>query len=134
MNSTKNNTDYDIEIFGDQLAEQKTKNRRIAIRYVRNDITATLIQSNFFNVKKTTSVRLIDVSSKGAAIQCDTSLTLKKQVILELLFKDDQVFKIPAFIIHKTNEKNTDYGLKFVRFNNELGDYLLSSQNDLVFK
>lgn len=136
MNSTDNNTDFDDDIFGFQAesTEQKIINNRVAIRYVRNDIHVTLITLNIFNLPKKNMVKLIDISSKGIAIKCNKKLALKTKVIIQLIFRDKRMFKISAIIVHRINKENNEYGLQFVKFNNKLGDYLLSTQNDLVFK
>ncbi len=136
MNSTDNNTDFDDDIFGFQAesTEQKIINNRVAIRYVRNDIHVTLITLNIFNLPKKNMVKLIDISSKGIAIKCNQKLALKTKVIIQLIFRDKRMFKISAIIVHRINKENNEYGLQFVKFNNKLGDYLLSTQNDLVFK
>jgi len=136
MNSTDDNTNFDDDIFGIQPSptEQEFKNNRVAVRYVRKDINATLTTLNFFNLPKQTQVKLIDISSKGAAIQCELKLAIKSKVIIQLIFRDRRMFKISATVVHCINKKNNEYGLQFINFNNKLGDYLLSSQNDLVFK
>ena len=131
MNDSKNNTDYDDEIFSMSIDNAQPDNHRIAVRYVRADITAVLIQSYLFKPSKKLLVKLLDISSKGALINSKDKLSEKKKVTLELVFKDQRKFIISSQIIH---HKNNCYGLKFDHTNNDLGDYLLISQNDLTFK
>ena len=135
MINSENQTDYDEEIFGMFSVEEQPVNHRYAIRYIRKDITASVYVSNRLGFVKKLPIKLIDISSKGAAIECEKKLGLKKKIALELIFKDKKKFKIDATIIHQKKIHNKkQYGLKFVRFNDELGDYILASQQDLIFK
>jgi len=133
MNSSdNNNTDYEDEIFGTLLPDdEQPVNNRIAVRYVRSDIKASLSPLRVFGFSKDISINLLDISSKGAAIECNNKLTLKNKVILLICFEDSTTFSIKAKVIHKSKNQ---YGLQFDHFNNELGDHLLLSQNDLEFK
>ncbi len=108
-------------------------NKRIAVRYIRDDITAFLFTKIWFKSIRL-PVKLIDISSKGALISCPKKLALNKKIILSLRFQDGKQFDLPATIIHKKKDNAQSYGLKFEVLSNKLGDYLLSSQNDLVFK
>nr|WP_305906930.1 PilZ domain-containing protein [Methylomarinum sp. Ch1-1]MDP4519643.1 PilZ domain-containing protein [Methylomarinum sp. Ch1-1] len=80
------------------------------------------------------SVQLIDISSKGALVACPQKLAINKKVTLRLSFNDGKEFVIAASVIHARNAPEKQYGLKFSRYNNELGEHLLSSQSDLIFK
>lgn len=134
MSHRDNNKDIDDEIFDILFTDVQTNNQRIAVRYIRTDISASVFTPGFLNFsKKHTAVELLDISSKGAAIECEKKLRIKKRIILELIFTDNHKFVIRAKIIHQAINKK-QYGLKFDRFNHDLGDYLLSSQNDLIFK
>lgn len=133
MSSSENETDKDDEIFSMLSDIENTTNQRIAVRYVRTDISVSLSPLGLFSFSKYLPVKLLDISSKGAAIECKKKLPLKKKIILDLLFEDNKSFSISAKIIHRAENK-IQYGLKFDQFNNELGDYLLSSQSDLSFK
>jgi len=131
MNSSDNN-DYEDEIFGTLLPDDDEPiNKRIAVRYIRSDIKASLSGLGLFGFSKDISVNLLDISSKGAAIEYKKKLTLKSTAILIICFKDSTTFTIKAKIVHK---RKNQYGLQFEHFNNELGDHLLLSQNDLKFK
>ena len=135
MSSSENQDDYDEEIFGMPSAEELPVNHRCAIRYIRTDITASLSIYSLLGSTKNIPIKLIDISSKGVAIECEKKLTKKKKIVLELVFKDKKKFTIDVIIIHQKKSHNkTQYGLKFAHFNNELGDYILASQQDLVFK
>jgi len=132
MNNTKDNADYEEEIFGSSdSSDNQASNNRIAVRYVRTDIKASLSDLGLFSFSKNIIVKLVDISSKGAAIEYKAKLALKKNITLTVFFEDQTVFTIKAKVVHKCKNQ---YGLKFNHFNNELGDYLLSSQNDLIFK
>lgn len=133
MSCRDNNNDIDDEIFDMLFTDAQTNNQRTAVRYIRADIAATLCRHGLFMFTKKTPVKLLDISSKGASVECEMTLSLKKNIRLELVFKDNHEFIIPATIIYQTKNKKK-YGLKFDNFNDELGDYILSSQKDLLFK
>ena len=134
MSSSENQDDYDEEIFGIPSDEEQPINHRCAVRYIRTDITASLSISSLLGSTKNIPIKLIDISSKGAAIECEKKLTPKKKTVLELVFKDKKKFTIDAQVIHQNSRRKKQYGLKFARFNDELGDYILASQKDLQFK
>ncbi len=122
------------DLFELDLSEPLENNNRKAVRYVRQDISALLLTKSLFGSTKNNLVQLIDISSRGALIACSNKLTVKNKVNLQLVFKDGKKFLIPATVIHINGLGQKQYGLKFDNFNHELGDYLLSSQSDLVFK
>lgn len=131
MNDPINKTDYEDDIFSMSLDEAQEENHRIAVRYIRTDITAVLFQSYLFKPTKKIIIKLRNISSKGALIDCKDKLSEKKKVTLELVFKDQKKFIISSQVIH---HENNCYGLKFDQTNNDLADYLLISQKDLIFK
>jgi len=133
MSHRENNNDDDEDFFDIHLTDAQTNNLRLAVRYIRNDLTTLLTKPGLLSFSKKISVKLTDISSKGAAIECDKKLGIKRKIILEFVFKDNRSFILHAKIIHKIKNKK-QYGLKFDKFNHELGDYLLSTQNDLTFK
>ena len=132
-NSNDIDFDTDDEIFGMLITDEQTNNHRSAVRYVRNDITASLKKHGLIKLSKKIPVELLDISSKGAAIQCKHKLALNNKIILELVFTDNQEFSIDAKIVYQAENKK-QYGIKFDGYNHKLGDYLLASQNDLIFK
>ncbi|MCK5899010.1 MAG: PilZ domain-containing protein [Methylococcales bacterium] len=114
-------------------------NNRKTIRYIRNDIKASVHVSNIIGrywAKKNPSldVKLLDISSKGALISCPKRLRIRKKVKLELIFKTHKVFVISAIIIREETYDPQIYGLKFDFMNHDLGDYLLESQTSLVLQ
>lgn len=132
MSNPEDKTD-NSDIFSMSLSAEELNNKRAAIRYIRTDISLTVCVLGLFSLSRYIPVKLLDISSKGAAIQCKKSIPLKKKIALNLLFDDNSSFTIPAKIIHEKTNKNT-YGVQFEKFNNELGDFLLSSPDKIVFK
>jgi len=114
-------------------SDDAQRNRRIAIRYVRSDITANIIKKGFLKSTKI-RVKLLDISSKGALISGPNRLTINNKVKLQLIFQDGKKFTIPATIVHKQNSSKKQYGLKFVTMDNDLGEHLLLTQSDLIFR
>ncbi len=105
-------------------------NKRIAVRYRRSDIKAVIkINSAFF--PRLIPVALIDISSKGAAIQSNKKLKKKARISLYLLFNDGQRFTIDGTVAHTSAAPR--YGIKYDAINPALAEHLLHTQTDLIF-
>ncbi len=128
--------ELDDKIFGLTPESNTAANRRKSIRYIRNDIQAYLIKSGLFSKKKDMAVKLLDISTKGIGVELypDQNLSLNKKLIVLLKFGDQKVFQLEAKAIHIISKTQQQYGIKFDKTHHELGDYLLYSQNDLIFK
>ncbi|MCK5871660.1 MAG: PilZ domain-containing protein [Methylococcales bacterium] len=116
-----------------------SSNNRKTIRYIRNDIRASVYLSNIlgrYSAKKKSAlaVKLLDISSKGALISCPKRLRMRKKVKLVLVFKTHKVFEIKARVIREETYDPQIYGVKFDVMNHDLGDYLLESQTTLVLQ
>ncbi|NOQ36625.1 MAG: hypothetical protein GQ569_12155 [Methylococcaceae bacterium] len=115
-------------------------NGRKTIRYVRNDITASINQADIFggfslfSHSRSIIVKLLDISSKGAFIACPEKIRINKKIRLTLVFDANKKFEIEAKVIRESTEARKLYGLKFESINNELGDYILETQTELIFK
>jgi len=132
MSSQDNEIDNDDDgFFNLELSAKESCNQRTAVRYITSDISIWLGIINLFCIKKKLEAKLLDISSKGLAVECQRDIGLRKKISVIIKFKDNKKFVIPAIIVHK---KNNIYGIKFNKYNNELGDYLLSSQDDFIFK
>lgn len=133
------NDSYDPDDWGDlDFSNNTWKSQRIAVRYIREDIATSVCKISFFSfgfrIKKDILVELLDISSKGVLIVTNKKLKPNKKIILTLTFEDSTVFNIAAKIVRKSSTQENQYGIKFDRLNNELGDYLLETQRKLVFK
>ncbi|TAL47557.1 MAG: hypothetical protein EPN89_08455 [Methylovulum sp.] len=111
-----------------------TKNLRIATRFIRGDISASISGLGFFEMGKTIPVKLMDISSKGVLISTNRKLRINKSLTLTLQFETGRTFIIKAAIVRRSASSHHQYGMKFERCHDELGDYLLESQSKLVFK
>ncbi len=112
-------------------------NRRMGIRYVRKDIGVTLRKIGLFNfnfgANQDSSVKLVDISSRGVMIATDLKLSINKPVFLTIRFADFKEFKIPGKVVRKAENNATIYGIKFDKTNNKLADKLLATQRRLSF-
>jgi hypothetical protein len=130
----------DLDDWSEELDFSKDpgSNKRIAVRYVREDIAASVCKISLyifgFRFTKDILVELIDISSKGVLIATNKKLKVNKKIILTLTFEDSKTFKINAKIVRKSVGQENQYGIKFDRFNNDLGEYLLKTQRKLVFR
>jgi hypothetical protein len=129
----KEDNDFD-GLFGDDLPGEDIKNNRIATRFVREDIDASITDLGFLNRSKAHPVHLMDITSKGVLIKSDKKLNINQSLTLKLKFLAGKEFVIKAKVVRVADSANSQYGVKFDRYNNELGDYLLDTQTKLVFK
>lgn len=138
MSEFKDHTDTVDDWLNFDFSDDLKKNNRIAVRYIRDDIAASVCKIRLFNfgflTNKEILVDLIDISSKGVLISTNKKLPLKKKITLTLKFENTVTFQIKASIVRKTSVLEYQYGIKFDRLNNELGDYLLETQRKLIFK
>lgn len=127
-------TDFPTEIF-DELdqdipLDSLWSNKRVAVRYRRNDIKAVVkVRSLFF--PRLLPVILHDISSKGAAVISKKKIGKKSRVSLYLLFNDGKRFEIDAIVVYSENTQK--YGLKFNSYHEALAEHLLHTQTDLTF-
>lgn len=134
---------WDRDIFEEEKTDSNFGgNQRKSVRYVRKDITIFISQPDFFgsyslfSVSRATKVKLFDISSRGALIAGPSRLILKKnqRLKLTLIFSTNKMFEFTAKVVREVTEERKLYGLKFDKVNDTLGDYLLESQSDLVFR
>jgi hypothetical protein len=118
--------ELDIEIELDSLLV----NKRISVRYRRNDIQAVVKTRSFF-FPRLFRVTLLDVSSKGAAILSQKKLRKKSRVSFFLQFDDGKRFSITGIVANTQSAPR--YGLKFDSYQADLADHLLHSQTELLF-
>lgn len=123
-------TDFFDELDQDIELDSLLINKRISVRYRRNDIRA-VIRTHSFLFPRIIPVNLLDISSKGAAIHSDKKLRLKTRVSFFLYFRDGRRFTIRATVAN--NQAAPRYGLKFDFYQVELADHLLATQTDLLF-
>ncbi len=117
-----------------QAPKRVIKNRRVATRCVRPDIAAYISDLGLLSFGKTISVRLLDITSKGVSIATDKKLSANQKLTLTLCFYSGKTFVIKAQVVRIVPLSRFEYGIKFNRLNNGLGDYLLATQSQLVFK
>ena len=127
------NNDLDALLNAD-FPEDKLKNNRVATRFIRADIDASISNLSFFNPGKSYAVQLFDITSKGVLIRSEKTLKINQNLSLTLKFRTGKVFVIKAKVVRIANNANNQFGIKFDRYNNELGEYLLDTQTKLIFK
>ncbi|CCE24013.1 MULTISPECIES: PilZ domain-containing protein [Methylotuvimicrobium] len=109
-------------------------NGRRSVRYVRNDIQVALIAKNLLGIDKKTQAQLQDISSKGLRVSAEEKLSINKKITVVLKFTDGRRFNIKAKVVRQSSSNKFDYGIKFEERQNGLGDHLLETQTDLLFK
>jgi hypothetical protein len=112
-------------------------NRRMGIRYNRKDIGITLRKFGLFDfnmgANQDSSVKLVDISSRGVMIVTELKLSVNKPVLLTIRFADFKEYKILAKVVRKSEGDSPIYGIKFDKVNNKLADKLLATQRKLSF-
>lgn len=116
------------------LSESPPLKLRKAVRYGRTDIKATLCRKSLFHWTKPFDVDIHDVSTRGAHIASSRKLIINASYTLLIAFKSGKTFEIEGKVIHKKTSSEDSYGFKFDVYNDDLGNYLLTTQTDLIFK
>lgn len=114
-------------------------NRRLGVRYVRDDIIVSLHKMNFLNLdikvlRDETFVRLLDISSKGASVTTDMKLAVNNKIRLTISFIGAKSFEITGKVVRVSQGKRPVYGIRFDQVNNRMAEFLVSSQKKLTFK
>lgn len=122
------------DFFDFDLSEDQAINNRITTRFIRKDIKVTFSKNGLFSFGRETPADLIDISSKGVLIRSHKKLNIRDKITLELKFDSGKTFKIEGIVVRNPTLSNIRYGIKFSRYNDELGDYLLETQKQLIFK
>jgi hypothetical protein len=122
------------DFFDFDLSADQAINNRITTRFIRKDIKVTFSKNGLFSFGRETPVDLIDISSKGVLIRSHKKLNIRGKITLELKFDSGKTFKIEGIVVRKPTLSNIRYGIKFNRYNDELGNYLLETQKQLIFK
>jgi len=138
MSDFDDNLEFPDDLFDIDFSDVPITNKRVATRYIREDIAASVCKISWFNFgfrfNKDIFVELVDISSKGVLIATSQKLPINKKITLTLTFEDLKSFIIQAKVVRKALADQTQYGIKFDRTNDALGDYLLETQRKLVFK
>jgi len=131
--NTQETLDID-NLSGPVISNDLEANRRITVRYVREDIKASLSNVKIHLFGPPLTIQLLDLSTKGALISSDKKIRKNKKLTLVLEFEDNRTFEIEARIVRLDAFIPNTYGIKFNKYNDELGDYILKTQTDLIFK
>jgi hypothetical protein len=121
-----------------------SQNKRVAPRYIRDDIIIALCEITPFSFGREVFidfVKLNDITSRGLSFSTTHHLTTHKKIVLNLIFHSEVAFKISGTIIYRTSTVIYrtqavvfQYGVKFDSDHNELSEHLLETQSKLVFK
>jgi hypothetical protein len=121
------------------LSNSLSKNKRVAPRYVRDDIVVVVCEMLAFSLVSKEIfidfVKLNDITSRGLSFSSPQYMAIRKKIILNLKFYHSKTsFKISAMIVYRSDRPPYQYGVKFDYDNHELSDHLLETQRNLVFK
>jgi|GEM_PF-1429075 len=130
----------DNEDFAALIEEDLIVNQRRTVRYIRKDIATSVRRVHgFLRIGLTwrgreIPVELIDISSRGCLIVSAEKLAVGAAVFVRLRFDTGEDFEIKGSVIRKTEDRDREYGIKFVEYNDELGDCMLQTQRELLIK
>ena len=113
------------DLFNFDPSENQLVNNRLSTR--------SISKNSLLNFGREIPVDLIDISSNGVLIRSHKKLDVHDKITLELKFDSGRTFIVKAIVVRKSTQPD-QYGIKFDRYNNELGDYLLETQKELIFK
>ncbi len=122
------------DLSGPIITNNLERKRRITVRYVREDIKATLRKVKIYFFGAPLNIQLLDLSTKGALVSTDRKIRINKKITLFLEFEDGQTFEIEAKVVRMDAFSANTYGIKFGKYNDALGDYILKTQTNLIFK
>jgi hypothetical protein len=119
---------------------KRPKERRKAIRYIREDIDVIIVRGLPLSFYINKTAKLMDINSKGMLVDSKL-LSLNKSYEFILLFTTGIKFNVKGRVVNHSilspiNQHELKYlcGIKFDRFYDELGDYLLKTQDKLIIK
>ena len=122
---------FEDDIFAELDFTDMPANRRRSVRYAFSDLTGHFESNSIIKWNKRKDVVILDISSKGALIECEEGLKLKVKGGLILEFALESAYRISGQIVRKIG--NT-YGIRFDKYNHELNDYLVSSGKSFLIK
>lgn len=114
-------------------------NQRRTVRYVRKDIRARIWQRRWFHnfglawLRRDFAVELLDISNRGCLIASPKKLERNDKIVVLLQFETGKLFEINASVVRKS-AAGDEYGIQFTEYNDALGEYMLQTQNELLFK
>lgn len=117
-------TDFDDKIDFEHYGQS---NKRISIRYRVENITGT-IKFKKLIFKKEAAIKILNISSKGAAIISKEKLSRKNRVTLIIQLGDEMDREIGAVVVHANDPI---YGIKFNQSQADIIDYLMETQTKL---
>lgn len=122
------------EFFDLDFDQAVSQNKRVTVRYIRDDIKVYLKITRLLIANKSYPVTLHDISSRGVLVSCDKKLQVNNKHSLVLEFEDGKQYAIQSKILRRTKAAQYYYGIKFSSINHDLGEHLLVTQKDLIFK
>lgn len=132
------NFDFSEDLLDVNFLEKiRKQQQRATVRYVRDDIAVAVCKTSPIIFGKEIFIELaelIDINCRGALISTNAIFRVNEKIMLNLKFKSGKLFKINGSVVHRTVLPPCQYGIKFNRYNDELGNYLLETQSKLIFK
>ncbi|MDT8406765.1 MAG: PilZ domain-containing protein [Methylococcales bacterium] len=126
-------TEEDPDIFAPIDFDQVDNSQRRSVRYIREDLECqVLTQTWYFKTLKFTA-KLLDISSRGALLDCPDLPAKTKKLVVRVRFPDQQEFLIQAHVIRFT-EPPHQLAVKFDRQEDDFADHLLETEGNLSFR
>jgi preprotein translocase subunit SecD len=113
-------------------SNRRTSNQRKSVRYAKSNLTAHLILKQTFKSNQYTYAKVVDISSTGARIDTAQKLSVKTNVVLNIMLDNQYTHKIKAKVtrICQNATSGINYGLTFDEAQHALIDHLIVNNND----
>ncbi|NOU13240.1 MAG: PilZ domain-containing protein [Methylococcaceae bacterium] len=116
------NDDEAFAAFNFDFSEHLKINKRLGVRYHAPASTLTLRKSSLLGFGSDFTGTLIDISAKGALVNCKEPLPVKSSLSLKIVFHDGTLFNVTGKVIREKSRQH--FGIKFDKYNHPLDDYL----------
>lgn len=122
------------------MEKDLSANQRRTVRYIRRDIVAQIRKGYLPGAlglswfKQEIKAKLLDLSNRGCLIRSFEKLALNEKISILLTFDTGKQFVIKGVVVREAQGRGYEYGVKFIEYNNELGEYMLKTQRELNFK
>ena len=105
-----------------------------SIKTLLNDKEISLERLCLYESKDQVSAKFRNLNSRSVKVLTYTPLDPKKQHCLIFILSNGKKHKVLTQINNSQHRIYYNYGIKFDKASNELGDYILETQTDLIFK
>lgn len=116
------NDTSDTAIFNFDFSTQLKFNKRVGTRYPAPKLTLSLRKNNLLSFGNEFSGQLLDISAKGALLECSERLSKNTKLGMKIVFVDGTVFNLKGKVVREKSSRH--YGITFDSYSIKLDEYL----------